>query len=358
MSEAAVAEATATTTAAPAEASATTEPEAAAAPAQPDATKDTTATEQEKAPEPKAEPKDFLALKRGKQEIFKKEQALKSREKQLEQYDKEVVLPVRHVLETFDDDPAGLLSFVGKAKGKSPQEVFDTLVTSLAKQGEPPDPNDRVTKLERQLAEKDAAEKAKREAEEAKLAEQAEAEWRNDLSSKLGVYLGSRSEELATIATRSEYYELKVPGEGIKVLTGKEAARQVHNDLMDLAEAWYSQHGQTLTTDQAADLLEKQFFDEDDAVLTNRLQKNPKFSTRFAPPAPPAPPAPVQTPAQPPTNAAASAPAGDTTNENSSPRHIPARRAVVPAGSRVARRSSSEDDQAFIERIAKNVRFT
>jgi hypothetical protein len=350
MSEAVVADAPAAETPATTEAAA---PDAAAAAPPTEAPVEAVAPVEPPVEAPKAEPREFLALKREKQAIFKRDQALKTREKQIEQYDAEIVTPVRQALEKFEDSPEDLLAFVARAKGKTPQEVFDTLVLGLSKGGEPPDPNDEVKKLRSEIAEKEAAE------EQRKIAA-AEAQAREEILGRVGVYLQARADELPTIESWSDYYELRTH-EGVKVLTGDDARRQVHNDLMDLAEAWYTHHNETLDADKAIEKLEQQYLDEDEARLTKRLLKNPKLSKHYAPPTPPpaqTPPAPVA--AQPPTNAAASATAGDTTNQASSPRHIPARRAVVPVGAKVVRsRSSSlDEEQAWMERIAKNVRFT
>lgn len=300
-------------------------------------------TEEPKATEPEApkvEAKEFLALKREKAKLFEAEKAIKQRSQQAEQTMKQAeqvkasLAPVQQAIESFDDNPTAVWEMVAKARGKSIQEVFDASVVALTKLGDPPDPNDRVSKLERKLAEKEAAEQKARDEQEAKQVEAAEAAMRADVSQRLGTFFAAEAERYESILLRGE---------------------KAHNDLMDLAQAWHDKHGEPLGVVQAADLLEAQYLAEDEELLTNRLKKSRKLSKHFTPE--PSAPVPAQAPAQP-TNAAPASPpaAGDQTNPPSSPRLITARRAVVPAGSKVVRRASS--DEELVERLGKSVRFT
>lgn len=320
------------------------------------------APEAPKVEEPKApEAKEFLALKREKAAIFKRAQEAKQLAQQAEQV-KQALAPVQEAIDKFDDSPDAVLSLIAKTKGKTEQEIFDTLVAALAKRGDPPDPNDRVTKLERQLAEKDAAEKKAREEEQQRKIEEAEEHARRDMSAQVGVWLDQLDpESIETIRLWGSYYETVTPEGGIQILEGDEAREQTHKDLMDLGDMWHTTKWADLpkTVGNVAAALEELYLTIDERRFTNRLGKSRKLSKHWKPetPAPAeSPPAPVA--ATPPTNAAPSASAGDTTNQNTSPRHISARRAVVPAGSKVVRRPSIDDEQEWIEKLGKNVRFT
>lgn len=279
----------------------------------------------------KVEPKEFVALKREKAKLHEAQQTLKREKQQVEQAMSAIVAPVRQALDKFDDEPLAALEFIARAKGKSVQEVFDAIIIGAKTHGDPPDPNDRVSKLERQIAEKEAADKKAAEERAAAIAEQENAAFESDLAGRLNHYIGTNAERFEHLALRGE---------------SSGAA------LIKLSKQWYAQHGEQLSAEQAAEMLETQLHEQYEEHLANRLSKSKKLSKWFAPPQP----APTSEPAAPenktatPTmaNAAEPPPAG---NRPLPVRTINSRQAAVPAGvTRVIRKPSS--DREIIERAA------
>lgn len=284
-------------------------------------------------PEPKVEPKEFIALKREKARLHQESQALKTEKQQLTEAMTSIVAPVRDVLDKFDDNPLGALEFISRGTGKTVQQVFDALIVSATKHGDPPDPNDRIAKLERERAEEKAAAKAAREADETRLAEQAEAQMRADTSQLIGQFLKSNADE----------YEMLV-------LNGEKS----HKDLMDLAETWHTSIHAHLepTMSNVAQALEAQYLAEREEQA-KRYSQSKKLSKFYAPPQPaPAEPAAQTTPAASTTTANAALPAAGNTAKQALPiRTINSRQAAVPAGvTRVIRKPSS--DLEVIDRAA------
>jgi hypothetical protein len=290
------------------------------------------------APEPAPEaPKtaEFQALARARGKLLKIEQATKQRETALESRAAEIearaskVAPLVDAMEKFEDDPEGFLTAFAKAKGVETQHFFNTLVTKLAHKGEPPDPNDRVAKLEEQIAAKEAAAAKAREDAEKQQAEAARAEGRKQIEA----YLLADTEKHERVAKR---------------LATEDGKAEVHNHLMQMAE-WYKNKGEELSLDTAAQNLESWFESQDRDLLRELLG-----SKKLAPPEP----QPTNASATPTNPAAAPTPAEQAAPTpppapKSLPKTIPTGRATVPAaGRRAVQRSVSNEAAEDMKRWA------
>jgi hypothetical protein len=284
--------------------------------------------------EPEPEAKEFLALRREKRAVFEERQRAKQLAQQAEAL-KQAVAPVQQALESFDDNPIGALEAIARARGKSVQEVFESLVLAATKHGSPPDPNERVSRLEKQIAEE--REKREREAKEAMERAEAEAERRMhaDLSGRIREYIKSDPERFEAAMQRP--YE------------------KVYKDLIDLRMRWHTISDEDPDVDLVLGRLEAQYSSEDEENLT-KLKTAKKYAKFFQPE--PATAVASQAPAHSteqtspaPTNAAVAPAASGTTKRPPLVRPIINRQATVPAGvTRVIRKPSS--DRELIERAA------
>lgn len=128
-----------------------------------DSSEETTKPEGEKKPEPPApDVKKLTAwsekLSRRKGRLDERESKVVERERAVEERDAKA----REILALLETDPDKLLDQVAKIKGTNRPAVYKSWMERTLQEN---DPNERVTRLERQLQERDEAAKAKAEAD-------------------------------------------------------------------------------------------------------------------------------------------------------------------------------------------------
>lgn len=227
-------------------------PEAPAAPAETPAT-------------PAAEPpavdertrKGWEAVTKAEREVTRKRQEIEKRDREITERTARVE-QVEKVIAMAKDDPLGAFKALGLD--------LNAVVRAHLKEGEPPTADDRVTQLEKKLADKEKAEAAKAEAE---AAARADAEKR-----KHGEVITQFRENVAR--------DVAAAGETFELVNAYKAYPLVTNVI----EAHYRETAKAgkpelLTAAQAAAMVEDHLEEQAKIALTSK-----KLSARLTPPAP------------------------------------------------------------------------